>query len=62
MASRPTSAATCKDGQHVVELVEHGVIGEAHDLGAGTPQVCFASLVVSTTFVVHGPIDFDDEA
>jgi len=52
----------CEDGQHLVQPVEHGVIGEAHDLGASAPQVCFASLVITTTFVVHGPIDFDDEA
>ena len=59
---RSMSAATCEDGQHVVEAVEDGVVGEAHDLRPGAPQVCFPSLIVRTKLVVHAAVDFDDEA
>ena len=52
----------CEDGQHVVEAVEHRVVGEAHDLRAGAPQVCFPGLIVKTKLVVHGAVDFDDKA
>jgi hypothetical protein len=56
------SAAMCEGGQHVVEAVEHRVVGEAHDLRAGAPQVCSPSLIVRTKLVVHAAVDFDDEA
>jgi hypothetical protein len=56
------SAAMCEGGQHVVEAVEHRVVGEAHDLRAGAEQFCFPSLIVRTKLVVHAAVDFDDEA
>jgi hypothetical protein len=49
-------------GQHVVQVVEHSVVGEAYDVRAGAPQVCFPTLIIRTQLVVHAAIDFDDEA
>ena len=56
------SAAMCHNRQHLMQAVEHGVIGKAHDLHAGELQVCLPSLVVGTKPVVHGAVHFDDEA
>jgi hypothetical protein len=56
------SAAMSEDGQDVVELAEHRVVGEAHDLHSGAPQVCFSCLILGTKLVVHPTINFDDEA
>jgi len=56
------SAVICEDSQHVVEAVEHGLIGEPHDLRPSASQVFFPSVVVRTKRVVHRAVDFDDEA
>jgi hypothetical protein len=45
-----------------LQAVEHGAIGKAHDLRAGVPQVRFSSLVVRTQPLMHGAVDFDDQA